>query len=255
VRRDEDRAPVGGEAAHQLADPADALRVEAVRGLVQDQRVRIAEQRRRDAEALSHAEREAAGAPARDLGEPDELDQLVDPAAADAVRPREREQVAVGGAAGMDRAGLEHRPDLGQRRLQLGEAPAADRRAAGRRPVEPEDQPHHGRLARAVRAEEARDDAGPDGERDVVERELRAVPLRDAVHLDHRAPFAVAAVASPVVRGRHERSLRRVGVRGPGSHADGRPRRWHERIAGRVASGTPPAAANVIAHAFGARAH
>jgi hypothetical protein len=42
-----------------------------------------------------------------------------------------------------------------------------------------------GRLARAVRAEEAGHDAGPDAERQLVDGELVAVALGDVVDLDH----------------------------------------------------------------------
>ena len=48
--------------------------------------------------------------------EPDQLDHLVDAAARDPVRLREREQVVVAGAAGVDRARLKQRADLVQRR-------------------------------------------------------------------------------------------------------------------------------------------
>ena len=47
---------------HQVADPEHALGVEAVDRLVEDERARVAEQGRRDAEPLAHAEREAADA-------------------------------------------------------------------------------------------------------------------------------------------------------------------------------------------------
>ena len=76
VRRDEDRAALGGERLEQVADPVDALRVEAVDRLVEQQRLRVAEQRGRDAEPLAHAERELAGALARDLVQADQVDQL-----------------------------------------------------------------------------------------------------------------------------------------------------------------------------------
>ena len=52
----------------------------------------------------------------RDLAQADEVDQLVDAAPRDAVRLREREQVVVGRAAGVDGARLEQRADLVQRR-------------------------------------------------------------------------------------------------------------------------------------------
>ena len=73
VARDEDGdAALGGEVAHELADLADAGRVEAVGGLVEDQDVRVAEQRLRDAEALAHAERVGRDLVVQPLGEHDE---------------------------------------------------------------------------------------------------------------------------------------------------------------------------------------
>src|SRR4051812_49195457 len=77
VRRDEDGATLCRESLEQVADPVNPFGVEAVDGLVEDHRVRIAEQRRGDAESLPHAERELPGALARDVVQSDEVDQLV----------------------------------------------------------------------------------------------------------------------------------------------------------------------------------
>ena len=66
VRGEEHGAALGGQAAHEVADPQHALGVEAVDRLVEDERGRVAEQRGGDAEALAHAEREAADALAGD---------------------------------------------------------------------------------------------------------------------------------------------------------------------------------------------
>ena len=52
--------PVGGEAAQEVAEPADALGVEAVSGLVEDQQLGVSEQRGRQPEPLPHPERVAA---------------------------------------------------------------------------------------------------------------------------------------------------------------------------------------------------
>src|SRR6185437_10330909 len=60
VRGDEDGAALGGERLHQVPDPEDALRVQAVDRLVEHQQLGVAEQRGGDAEALAHAEGEAA---------------------------------------------------------------------------------------------------------------------------------------------------------------------------------------------------
>ena len=104
VRRDEDRPTLGRQASHQLANPADALGVEPVGGLVEDQRAGVAEQRRGDPEPLPHAQREASDALAGDLVRPTRSSS-----ASTRRRPMpwvwaSEQQVAVGGAAGVDRA-------------------------------------------------------------------------------------------------------------------------------------------------------
>ena len=99
VRRDEDGAALAGEVLEQVADPEDALGVEAVDRLVEHHDLRIAEEGAGDAEALAHAEREAAAAAPGDLAEADDVEHLVDPVGADAVGDGEGPQVVVGGAA------------------------------------------------------------------------------------------------------------------------------------------------------------
>ena len=75
--------PSDGEPSQEVPQPADALRVEAVGGLVEHQDPRIAEQRRREAEPLAHAERVAARAPVAGVLERDQLEQLLDALVAD----------------------------------------------------------------------------------------------------------------------------------------------------------------------------
>ena len=58
----EHRATLRGERAQEVAQPAHALRVEPVGGLVEDEQLRLAEQRRREPESLAHAERVALDA-------------------------------------------------------------------------------------------------------------------------------------------------------------------------------------------------
>ena len=192
VRRDEHRPSLGREPLQQVAHPVDALRVEPVDRLVEHHRVRVAEERRGDPEPLAHPERELARALLRDLVEPDEVDQLVDAALRDAVRLGEREQVVVGRAAGVDGARLEQRADLVQRRRVVAVVLAVDRHVARGGGVEPEDQPHRGRLPGPVRPEEAGHDARPHGEREVVDGPLLPVVLRQALGFDH-APDTVPA--------------------------------------------------------------
>ena len=156
VGGDEDRAALGREPLEEVAHPVDALRVEAVDRLVEHHRLRVAEERLRDAEALAHAERELAGALARHLVQADEVDDLRDATLRDPVRLGEREEVVVRRPAGVDGARLEQRADLVQRRGVLAVVAAVDGDVAARRRVEAEDQAHRRRLAGAVRPEEAR---------------------------------------------------------------------------------------------------
>jgi hypothetical protein len=80
---------------------------------------------------------------------------------------------------------LEERPDALLGSLELAIRTAEDTRRPGGRMDEPEDDSHRRRLAGAVRAEESRDSAGLDRERQVLHSDGRAVPLGEAVDLDH----------------------------------------------------------------------
>src|SRR4051794_6388768 len=114
--------------------------------------------------------------PAR-LRATDEVDELLDATVADAVRLRERAQVISRGAARVDRARLEQRADLAQRRCVVGVRLPVDGDRAGRGSVETEDQAHRRRLAGAVRAEEAGDDPRLHVEREAVDGALLVVVL------------------------------------------------------------------------------
>src|SRR5688500_12994146 len=59
--------------------------------------------------------------------------------------------------------------------------------------VKAEDHPHRGGLAGAVGAEEASDDAGLDGESEVVDGDLVAVPLREVLRFYHQIVLWVAS--------------------------------------------------------------
>ncbi len=86
----------------------------------------------------------------------------------------------------MQRLGVEQRADLTQR-VRAARRTACRRRAPARRSaVQPEDHPHGGRLAGAVRAEEAGHLARLDLERQVVDGGGVAIGFREAVQADHR---------------------------------------------------------------------
>jgi hypothetical protein len=79
----EDGASLVGQAAQQAAQPVHAFGVEPVGGLVQDQGVRVAEQRGGQCQLLPHALGVAAGPAVRGAAEPDQVEHLLDPLAAD----------------------------------------------------------------------------------------------------------------------------------------------------------------------------
>ena len=166
VAGDEHGAALGGQLPGEGADPADALRVQAVDRLVEHDDRRVAEQRGGDAEPLAHAEGEA-GRPAGRPPRPARPARAPRRPARPGMRVADREpaQVVAGGAARVQGARLEQRADLAQRRGRVGVAAAVDGHRAGGRPVEAEDHPHRRGLAGAVRAEEAGHPAGLDGER------------------------------------------------------------------------------------------
>ena len=182
---DEDGAPLVGEPPQQRADPQDAVEVEAVDRLVEQEHLRVAEQRGGDAEPLPHAERVPLDPTAGGAGEADLLEHLVDAADADAVGPGGDAQVVAAPAAGVHGARVEQGADLAQRLGEGADGAAEHERLAGGRPVEAEDHPHGGRLAGAVRAEEAGDLPGLDVEAEVVDGDDVAVALGEAADGDH----------------------------------------------------------------------
>ncbi len=185
VAGDEDRTALGRQHPHQIPDPEDALRVETVDRLVEEQHLRVAQQGGRDAQALPHAQREALGPPARDVLEADDAEHLVDAGGRDARELGEREQVVAGAAPAVHGLGVEQRSHLARCVRQTAEVVAADGHPAGRRPVQAENHPHRRRLARPVGAEEPGDGAGPHLEGKVVHGRLRAIALGQADCLDH----------------------------------------------------------------------
>ena len=156
-RGDEDRAALGRQRLHQIADPEDALGVETVDRLVEEQHLRVAEQRGGDAEALPHAEREALGAPLGDVLQTDDAQHLVHPAGRDArtAGPAHSRWLRALPPA-VHRLGVQQRAHLARCVRQLPVGVAADRHVARGGPVQAEDHPHGRGLARPVRTRGSR---------------------------------------------------------------------------------------------------
>ncbi len=119
VAGDEDRPALRGQLLHQVPHPEDALGVQAVDGLVEEQHLRVAEERRRDAEPLAHAEREALRAPLGHVLEADHAQDLVHPLRRDAGELGEREQMAARAPAAVHGLGVQERAHLPRRVRQL----------------------------------------------------------------------------------------------------------------------------------------
>ena len=177
--------PCCGQVDEQGTDPFDAVEVEAVDGLVEDQHRRVGQQRHGDAQALAHAQRERTGGPVGHFGQADRGEHLVHAPRPDADRGTEGEQVVAGAAAAVNGLGVEQRANLSQRGGRLDVRPAVDQRGSGSRPVQAEDHPHRRRLTGPVGTEEAGDDTGPDGGADGVDGELVAVSLGELLQFDH----------------------------------------------------------------------
>ena len=164
-----------------MADPADALGVEAVDGLVEEQHAGVAEQGAGDAEPLAHAEGELAGPPVGHGGEPDDVEHVVDARRRDVVGLGQPAQVVAGAAARVEGLGVEQGAHLAERPAQLGEGCAVDE---SRSPTSGTSRPRIMRmvvdLPEPFGPEEAGDDARGDGEAEVVDGDGLAVALRQS---------------------------------------------------------------------------
>ena len=187
VARDEDRLALAGQVPQEAPQPADAFGVQAVRRLVEDDRLGVAEQRGCEAETLTHTHRVPAGPLAGRRRDADQLEHLVDPAIRDPRGGRHHSQVVAATAAGVEVRRLEGGPDLEQGGRDVVVGHAADRGGAGGRPDQAEQHPQRGGLAGPVGAEEAGDASGLDREVEVLDGGEVAEALGEAVYLDARA--------------------------------------------------------------------
>jgi hypothetical protein len=181
VAGDEHRAALRGSAAQDVAQPANALRVQAVRGLVEDEHLGIAQERGGEAQALAHPGGVAARAPIRGNAHLDEIEHLVHARRRQSGEGGEGAQMVAPRASRMHSADLEVRSDRARRIRKLDERLPEDRRAPRGGPSQAEHHAQRRRLARAVGTEEAGDRARTDLEGEFVHRGDRAVALGQAV--------------------------------------------------------------------------
>ena len=173
----------------QSADPA--ARVEPGGRLVEEQHRRPGDERGGEVEPAAHAARVGLDQPVAGLGEVEALEQLgralARRLAAEVVEPADHLQVLEPGQVLVDGGVLAGEPDL---RAQLGGVgdhvePGDPRAAAGRRQQRGQD-PDRGRLAGAVRAEQAEHGAGLDLQVDPAERLDVPVGLPQPLDLDRQ---------------------------------------------------------------------
>ena len=162
------------------------LGVHAVVQLVEEQRRRVAEQRGGDAEPLPHAEGLPADLAAGGGLQSGQRDHHIDPAGLQSLGVGEPQQLVARAAAGLQCPGVQQRADMAQRVRRGAVRLAGDGGGACAGGVQADDDTHGGRLAGAVRPDEAGPLAGTDRERHLVQRLRRAEPLAQSVNLDSR---------------------------------------------------------------------
>ena len=185
--------PLVAQPHDEVAELLDLLVVEPAGRLVEQQERGLRHQRARDLDALLGSVRQRRGRHAGPARQPDDVERLERvplpdpptervPADEDVLEDGHRtEQVDV-----LERPGDAPPHDLVRRGAQQRRAVELD--LAGIRRVEPRDDVEHRRLARAVRADQARHDAPVDVEGDAVQSHDAAEPQRDVPHREqHRA--------------------------------------------------------------------
>jgi hypothetical protein len=185
VAGDEDAAASLGEGGQVGAQPADAVRVEAVRRLVEQQDLRFAEQRAGQREALAHAQGEAAGALVGGRLQADLGQDGRHPVQGDATERGRRAQVLSSGPARVHAACVEHRADDTGWVAQVGVGDAVVGDAAAVGAGQADHRAHRRRLAGAVGADEAGHPSSGHSEAEVVDGGAAAVGLVQVRDGDH----------------------------------------------------------------------
>ena len=185
---EEHGAPEGADAADDLPGVAARARVEAGGRLVEEDQLGIADQRQGEVEAALLAAGEGLDPRPRLLGEPDEVEHLVDPPGPRVVARVEVEQLhhREGGGHG---ALLEHDPDPGAERPRPRRGVDAEHRdAAGVTVAVALEDLDDGGLAGAVGAEQPEDLALPHREAQTADRLEAPVRLPEPLDGDRRHP-------------------------------------------------------------------
>ncbi len=203
---DEDAHPrqVGADGRDQLPELTARERIDPGRGLVEDQQVRVVDQRRAERKFLLHAARELAGGAVGEGVEARGAEQHLDPLRALrrllAEEPAEELEVLAHREGGIEvpPEPLRHVGHPRRHRLPLGAAGhvvAEHGEPAALQPPHARDQREKGGLAHPVRPDQPRHPARGNGEADRIEGGHGAVAVRDARDLGY-ALHALSPAAS-----------------------------------------------------------
>ena len=190
------------------AELRDLFVIQAARRLVEQQQLRLGDQRARELDPLERPERQPRRRPSGDVGDPDVVEDLARAAADGAAAKRPRAGVRA------DEHVVEHRHraeqldvlerardpatnDAVRRRAQ--QALAVEAQRAGVRLVEPGDHVEERGLAGAVRPDQADDLPRLDVERDIVDRDDPAEPPRHVANLEQRHRLELSTAAGSVI--------------------------------------------------------
>ena len=204
LRGQQDGHAVGDQLPDKLPRRVAAARVQAGRGLVEEDQPWPPHQRHRDVEAALHAAGVGGRGPRRRVGEVEQIKQPGGPRPSlgrrDVQQAAHEEQVLLAGEPVVDRGELPGDPDGGAYRPGLAAhvVPHDAGRAGVRRDQGGQDL-HRGGLARAIGPEQREDLTLPDAEVDPVQDDLVAVGLAQAVRGDR--------VIGRCVHGTHARTL------------------------------------------------
>ena len=174
-----------GEIAQEAAQPADAFWVQAVRRLIQDQIIGIAEHRGSQRQALPHAHGVLPDRLAGDVAQANLAEQLVDSAITGAGRGREHTKVIATSPRRVE-ARVEHASDSLLRMRQVGVGEFAKGCRTRRRGSQADQDPHRGGLPRAIGTQEAGHASRLDDEAQIVYGEGAVVALDQPVDDDRR---------------------------------------------------------------------
>ena len=197
VRGDQDGVAERGLVADEGPQPLDALRVEAVGRLVQDEDLWIPEQGRGQLQPLPHAQRELAHPTPGHVGQADQVEGLVHPGHRETGSEGHRLQVVLGPAGRVEAGGLEHRPDVPDGLVEFHIAPSAEGGGAPADGHQAQQHPECRGLARSVGPEEPGHPAGGHLEGELVHGPEGSELLGQPAHFDGRRhrPDGTPAVA------------------------------------------------------------